>query len=54
MHCMTVSLANDGLGLGTMWGREQALKMLQQAGFERVAEHTLPHDPQNRYYVLNK
>jgi hypothetical protein len=54
MHCMTVSLASGGLGLGTMWGRDQALGMLRQAGFDRVADHTLPHDPQNRYYVIHK
>ncbi len=54
MHCMTVSLARGGLGLGTMWGRQQALKMLHAAGFSRITEHVLPHDQQNRYYVLNK
>jgi ubiquinone/menaquinone biosynthesis C-methylase UbiE len=54
MHCMTVSLAQGGLGLGTMWGRETAREMLRQAGFSEPAEHMLPHDPQNRYYVLQK
>lgn len=33
-HCMPVSLYfNGGAGLGTMWGREQALKMLEECGF---------------------
>ena len=33
MHCMTVSLALDGAGLGTMWGEQLAVKMLGDAGF---------------------
>lgn len=32
LHCMTVSLAQDGIGLGTMWGKEKALVMLREAG----------------------
>ncbi len=54
MHCMSVSLADNGLGLGAMWGREKARELLGQAGFSGVIEHTLPHDPQNRYYVMSK
>ena len=33
MHCMTVSLAYEGEGLGTVWGRQKAEKMLVAAGF---------------------
>ncbi len=51
MHCMTVSLAQDGAGLGTMWGRETARRMLGEAGFRDVDIRELPHDPQNDYYV---
>jgi ubiquinone/menaquinone biosynthesis C-methylase UbiE len=54
MHCMTVSLAQGGLGLGTMWGRERARLLLKEAGFSNVKEHLLDHDPQNRYYVMQK
>jgi 2-polyprenyl-3-methyl-5-hydroxy-6-metoxy-1,4-benzoquinol methylase len=36
MHCMTVSLALDGAGLGTVWGKELATKMLYDAGFQKV------------------
>src|SRR5204862_3200731 len=32
-HCMTVSLALDGAGLGTMWGEQTAAAMFQDAGF---------------------
>jgi SAM-dependent methyltransferase len=51
MHCMTVSLAQGGDGLGTCWGRQTALRMLDDAGFGDVEVHDLPHDVQNCYYV---
>jgi SAM-dependent methyltransferase len=54
MHCMSVSLAAGGPGLGAMWGREQALDMLDAAGFGSVRVEMLPHDPINCYYVAVK
>lgn len=51
MHCMTVSLAQGGDGLGAMWGREQAVELFHAAGFGEVSVHELPHDAQNCYYV---
>lgn len=51
MHCMTVSLAAGGMGLGTLWGRQKATSMLHDAGFERVDIRDLPHDQLNHYYV---
>ncbi len=54
MHCMTVSLAQGGDGLGTMWGKELALQMLNTAGFAHVEVHQLPHDPLDYYYVMSK
>jgi 2-polyprenyl-3-methyl-5-hydroxy-6-metoxy-1,4-benzoquinol methylase len=51
MHCMTVSLALDGAGLGTVWGEQKAQAMLGEAGFRRVDVHRLPEDPMNNYYV---
>lgn len=54
MHCMTVSLAAGGMGLGTMWGREQAMAMLQAAGFQSIELKELPHDIMNDYYVIRK
>lgn len=53
MHCMTVSLAQGGAGLGTMWGEERARSMLAEAGFGEVSVHTLPHDIQNCFYVVH-
>jgi 2-polyprenyl-3-methyl-5-hydroxy-6-metoxy-1,4-benzoquinol methylase len=54
MHCMTVSLAEDGEGLGTMWGEEKALEMLAEAGFTGVDVKQLAHDFQNNYYICAK
>jgi SAM-dependent methyltransferase len=54
MHCMSVSLAAGGPGLGAMWGREKALEMLTAAGFTNVRVAELPHDPINYYYVAVK
>lgn len=51
MHCMTVSLAQGGEGLGTMWGRERALDYMHRAGFGSVQLHELEHDIQNDYFV---
>ena len=51
MHCMTVSLAQGGDGLGAMWGRETAERFFTEAGFSTVEVHELSHDIQNNYYV---
>jgi len=52
MHCMTVSLAQGGLGLGAAWGEQLARQFLSDAGFGSIQRHTLPHDIQNYYYVV--
>ena len=54
MHCMTVSLAQGGAGLGTCWGRELAEEMLRKAGFANVRVEKLPHDDMNYYYIARK
>ena len=51
LHCMTVSLAQGGDGLGAMWGEERATKMLGEAGFSSTEVQRLDHDIQNAYYV---
>ncbi len=51
LHCMTVSLALNGHGLGAMWGKEKATEMLKEAGFSKVEVKQLPHDPINYYYI---
>jgi 2-polyprenyl-3-methyl-5-hydroxy-6-metoxy-1,4-benzoquinol methylase len=54
MHCMSVSLAQDGAGLGTCWGRELAEKMLRDAGLVDIHVEKLPHDDMNYYYIAQK
>jgi 2-polyprenyl-3-methyl-5-hydroxy-6-metoxy-1,4-benzoquinol methylase len=54
MHCMTVSLAQGGEGLGAMWGEETTRAYLQRAGFRFVETHQLDHDIQNNWYVVRK
>ncbi len=54
MHCMTVSLAQGGAGLGTMWGEELAEQMLGEAGFGDISKHSLEHDFINVYFVTRK
>ncbi len=54
LHCMTVSLAVGGMGLGAMWGQEKALEMLAAAGFNQIDIKQLDHDFQSNYYIVLK
>ena len=55
MHCMTVSLAYNGEGLGTVWGRQKAEEMLKEAGFsEKIEVREVPGDIFNYYYIVHK
>jgi SAM-dependent methyltransferase len=54
MHCMTVSLALDGEGLGAAWGEQKALEMLRAAGFPDIDVKTVEGDIINNYYIATK
>ena len=54
MHCMTVSLAFDGAGLGAAWGQQLAISMLADAGFDDVLLAETETDPFNNYYIAKK
>jgi hypothetical protein len=54
LHCMTVSLALDGEGLGTMWGEQKARELLAEAGFHEVAVEHVDGDNFNSFYVARK
>jgi SAM-dependent methyltransferase len=54
LHCMSVSLSQNGAGLGAMWGKEKAVSLIKDAGFSNVEVKTLPHDFQNYYYIVRK
>jgi SAM-dependent methyltransferase len=51
LHCMTVSLAQGGEGLGAMWGVEKMEELLGAAGFASTEFARLEHDMQNVYAV---
>src|SRR5881396_3755330 len=50
MHCMSVSLAAGGPGLGTAWGHQVATRMLREAGFADVQLFERV-EPANSLYV---
>ncbi|HLZ71511.1 MAG TPA: class I SAM-dependent methyltransferase [Dehalococcoidia bacterium] len=51
MHCMTVSLALNGEGLGAAWGEQKALELLAEAGFRDVDVKQVEGDIVNNYYI---
>lgn len=53
LHCMTVSLAEGGAGLGTAWGEQTARRMLQEAGFTSIEVVDAP-GPQNSIYICRR
>src|SRR5262245_58069091 len=52
MHCMPVSLALGGKGLGTVWGEQTARQYLAEAGFRTVKVVDSPR-PQNCIFVCS-
>ena len=54
LHCMTVSLAQGGAGLGTGWGEQVAVGLLAVAGFGPVEVHDAPGDPGNAIFVTHR
>ncbi len=54
MHCMTVSLAYKGEGLGNMWGEQLARQKLAEAGFKNIEIQKVQGDIINSYYIAKK
>jgi SAM-dependent methyltransferase len=54
MHCMTVSLADGGMGLGTMWGEQKAREMLSDAGFTSIETAHVAGDIGNTYFIATR
>ena len=54
LHCLTVSLAEGGAGLGTAFGEQVALDLLADAGFGPVAVHEAPGDPGSAVFVTSR
>ena len=54
LHCLTVSLAHGGAGLGTAWGEQLALRMLADAGFRDIRVYDAPGDPTDAIFISTK
>jgi ubiquinone/menaquinone biosynthesis C-methylase UbiE len=54
LHCMPVSLALDGAGLGTAFGEQLARRLLTDAGFLDVGVHDAPGDPIDAVFITTK
>jgi SAM-dependent methyltransferase len=54
MHCMTVSLALGGEGLGNMWGEQKARELLTEAGLVVQDVKRVEGDLINNYYICTK
>lgn len=51
LHCMTVSLAHGGEGLGAAWGPARAEQYCRDAGFTRFERLDVPN-PMNAFYAV--
>ena len=54
MHCMSVSIAGGGEGLGTAWGTERTTEFLNSAGFEDITIAEVRADRANSHFVCRK
>jgi 2-polyprenyl-3-methyl-5-hydroxy-6-metoxy-1,4-benzoquinol methylase len=54
LHCLTVSLAEGGAGLGTCFGEQKALELLADAGFGEVAVLAHPADPIDGIFITHR
>lgn len=54
LHCMTVSLAHGGAGIGTVFGEQRARRLLAGAGFAEPDVHPAPGNPFGAVYVTRK
>jgi SAM-dependent methyltransferase len=54
MHCMQVSLAGQGEGLGAAWGEARARAFLREAGFAEPLIRSIKGDMMNTYYILKQ
>lgn len=50
LHCVPVSLACGGPGLGLVWGEQEARRLLEETGFTDITFHPAPGDPFNALY----
>ena len=51
LHCLTVSLAHGGAGIGLAFGEQLARRMLTEAGFGPADVYPAPGQPLDAVYV---
>ncbi len=51
MHCMQVSLAYGGEGLGAAWGEQTAVQYLENAGFHDIEVTGVREDRANSFFI---
>ena len=54
LHCLTISLAQGGAGLGTAFGEQLARRMLGDARFADVMVQEAPADARSGVFVSTK
>jgi SAM-dependent methyltransferase len=54
MHCLTVSLAHAGAGIGLAFGQGHARRLLTEAGFAEPQLHPAPGQPFDVVYVTRR
>ncbi len=54
MHCMSVSLAGGGEGLGAAWGQEALLEYLETAGFVAIDTKRVRTDRTNMHVIAQR
>lgn len=54
MHCVPVSMGQDGPGLGAMWGEQVARRLLGEAGLSQIEVKQVEGDLLNSYFVATK
>jgi hypothetical protein len=51
LHCLTVSLAHGGAGIGTVFGEQRVRRMLAEAGFGEPDVQPAPGSPLDAVYI---
>jgi hypothetical protein len=51
LHCLTVSLAHGGAGIGTAFAESHARRLLTAAGFDEPEVHPAPGSPFGAVYI---
>lgn len=54
LHCLTVSLAEGGAGLGTAFGEQKAIELLTGAGFAGITVSPAPGDPMGGVFAATR